>query len=221
MSTLHSIETIRISEPIAYDTMLEQQKTRCKDVEEGNAPNTLFLLEHSPVITMGRNADRAHILHSEGALDRMGVALLATDRGGDVTYHGPGQLVAYPILDLKQWRCSVGWYLRRLETALIQVLAQYGLKGEQVPGYTGVWVDGAKVAAIGVGVHQWVTFHGIALNVSPNMNHFGLIIPCGIADKPVTSLAALLGKAPVMPEVMDHFEKAFRAVFEPAINESE
>jgi lipoyl(octanoyl) transferase len=136
------------------------------------------------------------------------------DRGGDVTYHGPGQLVAYPILDLKHWNPSVGWYLRALEQVVIDLVGEYGLVGERLEGFTGVWVGGAKVAAIGVGVHQWVTLHGLALNVNPDMRHWACIIPCGIADKPVISLAELLGSAPPMPEVMDRFEGHFRRVFE-------
>ncbi len=208
------IETIRIEKPVDYATMLTRQRDRHGAVRTGRAPNTLFLLEHEPVITLGRNAHREHVLFDEDELTRRGIALTETDRGGDVTYHGPGQLVAYPILDLRHWRCSVGWYLRTLEEAVIRTLDDYGLKGERVEGLTGVWVDGAKVAAIGVGVRDWVTFHGTAINVDPDMTHFEAIIPCGITNKPVTSLRRLLGNAPPIAEVGEGFEEAFRLAFE-------
>jgi lipoate-protein ligase B len=179
----------------------------------GDSPDTVLMLEHAPVITLGRKADPSHVIATPEDLAELGITALPVDRGGDVTYHGPGQMVAYPILDLNHWKPSVGWYLRSLEQVIIDLVAAYGLAGERLEGFTGVWVGGAKVAAIGVGVHQWVAFHGLALNVSPDMRHWGCIIPCGIADKPVTSLAALLGGAPPMTEVMDRFEKHFRRVF--------
>ncbi len=182
-------------------------------VASGQAPDTVLLLEHAPVITLGRKADPAHVTGSSDHLAALGIAVVPVDRGGDVTYHGPGQMVAYPILDLNHWKPSVGWYLRSLEQVVIDLIGDYGLVGERLEGFTGVWVDGAKVAAVGVGVHQWVTFHGLALNVDPDMRHWGCIIPCGITDKPVTSLRALLGTAPAMNGVMDKFERHFRRVF--------
>jgi lipoyl(octanoyl) transferase len=145
----------------------------------------------------------------------MGIDVEDVDRGGDVTYHGPGQLVAYPILNLRKWKCSVSWYLRTLEEVLITTLAEFDLNGERNPGFTGVWVNGAKVAAVGVGIRDWVTYHGISLNVDPNMDHWSLIVPCGIPDKPVTSLRMLCGGAPPsVHEVADVFEDRFRRVFE-------
>ena len=204
-----------------YRYAWERQVTQRRAVEQGEAPNTVFVLEHAPLITLGRKADPAHVLASPDMLARMGITLVPADRGGDVTYHGPGQMVAYPILDLNQWRCSVGWYLRSLEQVLIHLLADFGLSAERLEGFTGVWVGGAKVAAIGVGVHQWVTFHGLALNVDPNPEHWASIIPCGIVDKPTTSLSRLLGEAPPMKLVMDSFEKHFRAYFEPWTEEIE
>lgn len=214
------IEVIRIPEPVRYTEMLERQRVRRDAVARGDAPNTLFVLQHTPVITLGRKAKTEHVLHSAARLREMGVERVETGRGGDVTYHGPGQLVAYPILNLAAWRRSVNWYLRALEEVLIGVLRDYGLGGERVPGFTGVWVEGGKVAAIGIGVHQWVTFHGIALNVHPNMDHFGLIIPCGIAGKPVASMEGLLGKAPSMSSVMDAFERRFLDYFSAASGEA-
>ena len=160
-----------------------------------------------------RNADESNLLQNRGQLAKMGIEVCEVDRGGDVTYHGPGQLVAYPILDLRHWKKSVSWYLRELEQVLIDLLGAYGIEGGRVEGLTGVWVDGAKVAAIGVGVHRWVTYHGIALNVDPNMDHWGLIVPCGIPDKPVTSLRQLLGQAPKFSQVVDECERHFCARF--------
>lgn len=198
---------------VDYAAMLERQRVRQREVAAGQAPNTLFLLEHAPVITLGRSAHAEHVLHAPEALASMGIALAEADRGGDVTYHGPGQMVAYPILNLHQWRCSVQWYLRALEESVIQLLGGYGVRGERHPEYTGVWVNGAKVAAIGVGVRQWVTYHGLALNVCPDLRHFQTIVPCGIADKPVTSLHCLVEPAPALGEVMDRFERVFLAHF--------
>jgi lipoyl(octanoyl) transferase len=213
------IEVIPIAEPVAYDHMLERQKARLAEVRAGTAPNTLFILEHPAVITMGRETKEEHVLAGRQRLAQLGVELLRADRGGDVTYHGPGQLVAYPIFNLKEWRCSVNWYLRSLEEVLIRLLADYGLCGERMEGYTGAWVDGAKVAAVGVGLRHWITYHGISLNVAPNMEHFKLIVPCGIADKPVCSLAELLPEAPAMADVSRRIEQHFLDVFSEKIDE--
>lgn len=208
------IETIRFGRRIPYRDAYDLQCRRRQAVEEGRAGNALFLLEHEPVITLGRKARREHVLQHPEALRKIGIAVEGADRGGDVTYHGPGQFVAYPILDLRLWQPSVRWYLRTLEEVLIRQLAEYGLEAARWPGFTGVWVAGAKVAAIGVGIHNWVTFHGLALNVDPDLTHFAAIVPCGIKDKPVTSLKRLLGAAPTMTQVMDDFERHFRACFE-------
>ena len=208
------LETIRIAEPQGYAAMLALQLARHKAVVAGEAPNTLYLLEHTPVVTLGREAHAENLLLALAAYEAEGIEVIETSRGGDVTYHGPGQLVAYPILNLSEWKLSVGWYLRTLESVLIDLLADYGLHGERVEGLTGVWVGGAKVAAIGVGLRRWTSFHGIALNVSPNMAHFKTIIPCGIADKPVTSLAMLLGTPPSVEECAARLEEHFRRRFE-------
>lgn len=208
------IEVIRPQRLVPYDEAYRAQVKRRIAIEQGRAGHALFLLEHPAVITLGKSSQRENLLRSQEELDAMGVALHETDRGGDVTYHGPGQLVAYPLLDLRSWRKSIRWYLRSLEGVLIRTLERYGLQGERVEGFTGVWVNGAKVAAIGVGIHNWVTFHGIALNVCPDMSHFNFIIPCGIQGKPVTSLERLLGVAPSMPDVMDAFEQSFLEWFQ-------
>lgn len=209
----HPLEVIRLPAPVGYAGMLERQMARHRAVAAGEVPNTLYLLEHTPVVTLGKESDRGHLRLAETQYAAEGIDLVETTRGGDVTYHGPGQLVAYPILNLKEWKPSVGWYLRTLEAVLIDVLAEYGLQGERVAGLTGVWVRGAKVAAIGIGVRRWTTCHGIALNVDPDMAHFGTIVPCGIGDRPVTSLAKLLGEAPTLEDVAERFERCFRARF--------
>lgn len=208
------VEIIRFPEPVPYVEMVETQRVRVKAVQRGEQPNALFVLEHPPVITLGRNAHSENVLLTEEQLDAAGVAITTTDRGGDVTYHGPGQLIAYPILDLNDWKCSVGWYLRTLEQVLIDLLGTYQLPAERAPGFTGVWTSSGKIAAIGVGVNKWVTFHGIALNVSPEMGHFRMIIPCGLPDKRVATLKQELGKAPPLDEVQERFIQCFLAAFE-------
>ncbi len=208
-----SFETIRIPNPIRYRDAYRAMRHRRVAIEQGRATGALFLLEHQPVITLGRSGKMDNVLRSRKELREMGIDVVEADRGGDVTYHGPGQLVAYPVLDLRQWRPSIQWYLRALEEVIRRQLARYGLHGERIEGLTGVWVNGAKIAAIGIGIHNWVTFHGIAINVDPQMDHFNLIIPCGIPDRPVTSLKELLDTPPGMAAAMDDFEKEFRAYF--------
>lgn len=209
-----TIEVIRLPGHVPYEEALRLQYERRDALEAGHAGNALFLLEHAPVITLGRGAHEENLLFSREELAQRGIAVCPTDRGGDVTYHGPGQLVAYPMIDLNQWNPAIRWYLRMLEDVLIRQLALYGIEGGRMEGFTGVWVNGAKVAAIGVGVHNWITFHGISLNVNPDMEHFRCIIPCGIADKPVTSLTRLLGTPPTMTQVMSDFAETFTQVFE-------
>lgn len=208
------IETFQLDTPQPYAPILAWQRRRQHAIAEGTAGHALLMLEHEPTITLGRNTDAAHLLHTREHYDAQGIAVVEVERGGDVTYHGPGQCVAYPILSLVTWRLSVGWYLRNLEQVVIDVLDHYGLQGERIEGLTGVWVNGAKVAALGVGIHRWVTIHGLALNIDPDMSHFGLIVPCGIADRPVTSLAKLLGKPPAQNEVRALLREAFAVRFE-------
>lgn len=202
---------MRLGSGIPYSDALAFQRTRRAAVESGNAPEAIVLLEHSPVITLGRNAHASNVLLPRELLAQRGIVIAETDRGGDVTYHGPGQLVAYPIIHIERRGLSITGYLRLLEQAVIDTLAAFGVIGERLAGYTGVWVNGAKVAAIGIGVHRGVTFHGTAINVAPDMTHWQLIVPCGIADKPVTSLKELLGTAPPIAEVGESFVRAFTA----------
>lgn len=210
------IQTLTLPGQAPYAEAYDRMMARRAAVERGQADNALFLLSHRSVVTLGRDWRQEHLQLSRDEFARRGIDVVETDRGGGVTWHGPGQLVAYPVLNLRQWRCSVGWYLRALEQAVIDTLAAYGVAGERLAGFTGVWTGGAKVAAVGIGVRNWVTFHGAAINVDPDMGHFGYIVPCGIADKQVTSLRMLLGSAPSLPEVRGHFEAAFRRVFDYA-----
>jgi len=161
----------------------------------GAAPDTLLLLEHPKVITLGRGADPAHVLADEAALRASGTELHECSRGGDVTFHGPGQLVGWPVIALRPERRDVHRYLRDLESALIALLADFGIEGGRIPGLTGVWSGGRKVAAIGVRLSSgWITSHGFALNVTTDLTGFDAIVPCGIADRGVTSLRELLGR---------------------------
>jgi lipoyl(octanoyl) transferase len=184
---------------VDYATALKLQRTLVELRKAGQVTDTLLLLEHPPVITLGRNAKRANVLVSEDQLSRAGVEIFECDRGGDVTYHGPGQLVGYPIFDLRGFTPRIGAvdFVRKLEEVLIRTCADFGVATHRVGGMTGVWTlrNEAKIAAIGVHISRGVTSHGFALNVSTELGHFKLIIPCGIGDKPVTSLDRALGDA--------------------------
>ena len=175
---------------ISYAGALELQQELIAARKAGRIPDHLLLLEHPHVITLGRNGHLENLLASDEILSRAGISFYPTDRGGDVTYHGPGQLVGYPILDLKEWKRDVGAYVRALEQTLIDTLADFGISAGRIPQLTGVWVDGRKIAAIGVHLSRWVTSHGFALNVHTDLNYFRYIVPCGLT-RPVTSMAQL------------------------------
>lgn len=200
---------------ISYAQGLELQKTLVEQRKAGEIPDQLLLLEHPPVITLGVKArnDRSHIVAAPSVLEAEGVEVFETGRGGDVTYHGPGQLVGYPILDLKPDRCDVHAYVRDIEEVMIRAAAEFGVQAGRVPGLTGAWVDSEKLAAIGVRIAKWVTSHGFAFNVNTTLDHFNFIVPCGISDKGVTSLERLLGRQVAMDEVENAIERAFRDVF--------
>lgn len=168
---------------------------------EGRVRDVFILLEHTPVITIGRQGNESNILVSPGFLAEQGIEVFRVERGGDVTYHGPGQLVGYPILDLGEHRKDVRWYVRSLEEVLIRTMADFGIEAGRVEGSVGVWVGDKKIAAIGARIEHWVTYHGFALNVAPNMKHWELIVPCGIEGKEVMSMEQILGRAPDMQEV--------------------
>ena len=185
----------------------------------GHIPDTLLLLEHPHTYTIGRSGTRDHVYLSEAELGARGITCLEVDRGGDVTYHGPGQLVGYPIFDLGT-APDVGRYVRNLEGCLIEAMADFGIQAGRLSGYTGVWIGDEKIAAIGVKISRGVTTHGFALNVSTDLSLFGHILPCGIPDKGVTSMAVKLGRAPGMSQVeaavVAHFHDRFALPVEPA-----
>jgi len=197
---------------VDYGKAHELQKRLVQEHLQGKEADSLLLLQHNPVITIGRSGSRSNILASRSALTAAGIEIHEIERGGDVTYHGPGQLTGYPIIDLRHFKQDVHWYLRQLEEVIIRVLAGYGIVGERMEEYTGVWVDNEKVAAIGIAVRRWITYHGFALNVRPDMSHFEMIRPCGITEKGVTSLERLLGYRVDMDEVMDRTVSAFAEV---------
>ncbi len=200
---------------VGYEEALALQERLVDDRKAGRIGDQLLLLEHPAVITLGvrTRSDRSHVLATPEALADRGVGLYETGRGGDVTYHGPGQLVGYPIIDLKPDRCDVHRYVRDLEEVLIRGVAAFGISGMRIPGLTGIWVGDAKLAAIGVRISRWVTSHGFALNVNTNLSDFDLIVPCGISDKTVTSMERLLGRSVPMDEVATSIVDAFRSVF--------
>jgi lipoyl(octanoyl) transferase len=172
---------------VDYATALDLQLRLVEERKRGLIADQLLLLEHPHVITLGRNGRLDNLLANDEILQRSGIAFHATDRGGDITYHGPGQLVGYPILDLREWKRDVGAYLRAIEQALIDTLADFGIEAGRIPRLTGVWVGERKIAAIGVHISRWVTSHGFALNVNTDLSYFQYIVPCGLA-KPVTSM---------------------------------
>jgi lipoyl(octanoyl) transferase len=196
---------------IDYASALDLQQRLVAERKLGEGADHLLLLEHPHVITMGRNGHETNLLASEEILRRAGISFFPTDRGGDVTYHGPGQLVGYPILDLRDWKRDVGAYVRGIEQTIIDTLANYGITAARIPKLTGVWVGERKIAAIGVHLSRWVTSHGFALNVSTDLSYFQYIVPCGLT-KPVTSMTAL-GVRATLEEVGEklagHFGRNF------------
>jgi lipoyl(octanoyl) transferase len=200
---------------IPYADGLEIQKQLVEQRRAGEIPDQLLLLEHPPVITLGvktRN-NRSNIVAAPSTLEAEGVEVYESGRGGDVTYHGPGQLVGYLIIDLKPDRCDVHRYVRDIEEVMIRTAASFGIEASRLVGLTGAWVGNEKLAAIGVRIARWITSHGFAFNVNTTLNHFDLIVPCGISDKGVTSLQKLVGHDIPMVEVEDAVELAFRRVF--------
>ena len=204
-----------------YERAWKLQHVLVRARQAGRIDDILILLEHEPVITLGRMADAAHILASVAQLRQAGITVQRIERGGDVTYHGPGQLVGYPILSLDGRHLGVSDYMHALEQVLIRTLADFGLAAERRKGIIGVWVRGAKIAALGARVERGVTYHGFALNVATNLAHFALIVPCGLADVQVTSLQQQLGKTVDMQVVRSrvtwHFGQVFDVPMEEAI----
>lgn len=197
-----------------YADALEIQQQLVARRKQSAGVDTLLFVEHPHVVTIGRNGKEHHLLASREILERTGIEFFETDRGGDVTYHGPGQIVGYPILDLREWRRDVHAYFSGVEQCLIDALAVFGVRAERIPqrGYEGVWVAGAKIAAIGIHISRWITSHGFALNLDTDLSYFQYIVPCGLA-RPVCSLRTL-GRQVSREEVMGAIASSFAKVFD-------
>ena len=191
-----------------------------QDLKTTNTEHRLLMVEHNPVFTLGKSGKREHVLVSEEQLKNLGIEFFHINRGGDVTYHGLQQIVGYPILDLDKFKTDLGWYLRCLEQIIIDVLAEYGLKGERSAGETGVWLEpndpfmARKICAMGIMCSRWITMHGFALNVNTDLSHFEFIVPCGIQGKTVTSLEKELGHKVNYEAVKEKIKKHFQLIFD-------
>jgi lipoyl(octanoyl) transferase len=204
---LRDLGVVPYADALALQLSLHAQRVA------GAIPDTLLLLEHPPVITLGKAFHPEHLRYAREFYAQQGIELHPTDRGGDVTCHNPGQLVGYPIFDVSQHGRDLHKFLRDLEQAIIDALRAFGVEAHREAGYTGVWVGDAKIAAIGVKVTKWVSMHGFALNVNNDLRLFQTIVPCGIADRPVTSLQQVLGRAVPMEQVKHEIARAFGQVF--------
>lgn len=206
-------------ESLLKENVRVKTQARERDQAVAGTEHRLLFVEHPPVYTLGKSGHMENVLLNDDTMKARGAQFFRTNRGGDITFHGPGQLVGYPILDLEKFRTDLGWYLRNLEEVGIQVLADYGIEGDRSPGETGIWIQpGArgrerKICAMGVRCSRWITMHGFALNVNTDLSWFGNIIPCGIPDKQVTSLQKELGRPVDMEEVKTRWRQRFEAVF--------
>jgi lipoate-protein ligase B len=204
-----------------YESARELQHQIVAARRDGRVPDTLILLQHPPVITIGRRGNERNILVSREWLTEHGIQVHRVERGGDVTYHGPGQLMGYPIMDLRQHRQDVGWYMHCLEEVLIRTLGDFGIEAGRSPGNIGVWLDERKkIAALGARIENWITYHGFALNVLADRFHFQLIVPCGLADKEVTSMEETLGRPLDTGKVRESLVRSFAAVFGVHVRET-
>ena len=203
-----------------FQSIIDLKIKSRKEKKEIKTPNYFFFVEHPHVFTLGKNGKIEHLLKSKQELEKKGANFFKTNRGGDITYHGPGQLVGYPILDLENFYTDIHKYLRELEEVIILTLLEYGIKGERSKGETGVWLDSGtpfarKICAMGIKLSRWVSMHGFALNISPNLGYFDFIVPCGIQNKQVTSLEAELNRkisiTEVQTKIKTHFLKIFQA----------
>ncbi len=201
---------------VSYADALAMQRTLVEERRADRVPDLLLLLQHPPVITLGVKGDggRSNVVATTDRLAQLGIEVHEAGRGGDVTYHGPGQIVGYPILDLRPDRCDVHRYVRDVEDVMIRVCADYGLHAGRVPGLTGTWLGAEKIGAIGIRISRWITSHGFAFNVSTNLDHFGLIVPCGIGDRGVTSLEKAIGRPVPIREAEDAVVRHFVDVFD-------
>jgi lipoyl(octanoyl) transferase len=219
---IHKIKTKKISllslPESDYASVWDLQRSIFQRLLQGKEEDTLILCQHSPVYTLGRVTEAANILFTDEELKKIGAEKFLVERGGDVTFHGPGQLVGYPLLNLSRFKEDLGWYLRALEETIILTLKEYAVNGFRIPGRTGVWVGEhgkeEKICAIGIKVSHWCTMHGFAFNVNTDLSYFERIIPCGIGDKKVTSLEKLLREKIEMKEVMLRYSRSFETVFE-------
>jgi len=240
--TVHfqDLDNMRYKDAWDYQENILQQnvaiKTRLRELEDSGGleallekPSTvhhLLFVEHPPVFTLGKSGNMNNVLMSEAHLSRLGIDFFKINRGGDITFHGPGQLVGYPIFDLEKFYTDIGKYLRNIEEVIILTLAEYGLEGRRSAGETGVWLDPdkkgreRKICAIGVRTSRWITMHGFALNVNTDLNYFSMIVPCGIQGKQVTSLQKELGRPVDMPEVKEKVKRNFEKVFEVEVDET-
>jgi lipoyl(octanoyl) transferase len=202
-----------------YQETLLQQKVKAKQLNKAQ-PDYLLFVEHNPVYTLGKNGKEKNLLINQKMLEEKGIEFYHINRGGDITFHGPQQLVGYPILDLDNYKTDLGWYLRSLEEVIILTINEYGLKGERSAGETGVWLDAhikgkeRKICAMGIRCSRWITMHGFALNVNVDLNYFNFITPCGIQNKQVTSIQKELDRVVDMNEVKEKLLKNFKLVFE-------
>jgi len=196
-----------------YEPALELQIRVCEAKKGGFTPDVLLLLEHPPTITLGRNGKWHHLLVTEETLDARGVRRFETDRGGDITYHGPGQLVGYPLLKLEGAERDVRLYMHKLEECLIRALESFGVDAGRDPKHVGVWTGSGKIAAMGVHISRWITRHGFALNVDTDLSYYDLIVPCGLVGKSVTSMRQILGRPVKLEEVAGRVAEKFGAVF--------
>jgi lipoyl(octanoyl) transferase len=199
---------------VDYQEAWNWQRRLVQQCYHGQSPEALLLLEHPHTYTLGRSSNPAHVLLSQEELERRGIQVYAIDRGGDVTYHGPGQLVGYPILNLRRRGGDLHRYLRDIEEVLIRTVGDFSISAGRIPGLTGVWVGMAKIAAIGIKVTRGISSHGFALNVNPDLSYFSGIIPCGITDKSVTSMAQLLNHPITLDEVITHLLPHFATIFD-------
>lgn len=209
-----------------FQENLLQENAALKAAKKGGETSHHFLIcEHPPVYTLGKSGHLENLLINEAMLREKGIDFYKTNRGGDITFHGPEQIVGYPILDLEKFKTDIGYYLRSLEEVIILTLAAYGIKGDRSPGETGVWIEpeikskARKICAMGVRCSRWITMHGFALNVNTDLNYFNYIIPCGISDKQVTSIEKELGRKLPLDEVKEKLKRNFEKVFDASIVE--
>jgi lipoyl(octanoyl) transferase len=198
---------------IDYKVAWDLQKSTFELRHNKKLPDIIFLLEHPHTYTLGKTADKKHLIGSDDFLSGNKISVYDIDRGGDITYHGPGQIVGYPIIDLNEWQNDTHKYLRALEEVIIRTCSYYNIIGTRVPKYTGVWIEDRKIAAIGIKVSRWITMHGFAFNINTDLSLFSGIIPCGISDKEVTSLQKETGRKMDIQEVKSLLVKNFKEVF--------